>query len=52
MLNFKLFRDAGTVLAGIELFHMIHNGQFAIDGGDATAFADQFFTVAGMGRPE
>jgi transposase-like protein len=32
MLNFKSFRCAGSVLAGVELIHMIHKGQFAIDG--------------------
>jgi putative transposase len=51
MLNFKSFRAAGSVLAGIELVHMIRKGQFAIDGTDAMSFADQFFTLAGMVRP-
>jgi hypothetical protein len=32
MLNFKSFRAAGSVLAGVELMHMIRKGQFAIDG--------------------
>jgi len=32
MLNFKSFRSAGSLLAGIELMHMIRKGQFAIDG--------------------
>lgn len=32
MINFKLFRSAGSVLEGIELTHMIRKGQFAIDG--------------------
>jgi putative transposase len=32
MLNVKSFRTAGSVLAGIELTHMIRKGQFAIDG--------------------
>ena len=31
MLNFKSFRSAGSVLAGIELMHMIRKGQFAVD---------------------
>ena len=30
MLNFKSFRTAGSVLAGIELMHMIRKGQYAI----------------------
>ena len=31
MLNFKSFRSASSVLAGIELMHMIRKGQFAVD---------------------
>ena len=41
MLNFKSFHAAGSVLAGIELMHMIRKGQFAIDGAEAMSFADQ-----------
>ncbi len=51
MLNFKSFRAAGSVLAGIELAHMIRKGQFAIDGADAMWVADEFSTLAGMVRP-
>jgi len=51
MLNFKSFRAAGFVLAGIELMHMIRKGQFAIAGADAMSFADQFFALTGMVRP-
>lgn len=40
MLNFKSFRCAGRVLAGVELMHMIREGQFAIDGVDAMSIAD------------
>jgi putative transposase len=50
MLNFKSFRSAGSVLAGIELIHMIGKGQFAINGAEAMSFADQFSTLAGMVR--
>jgi putative transposase len=50
MLNFKSFRAAGSVLAAIELIHMVRKGQFAIDGVNATSFADQFSTLAGMVR--
>jgi putative transposase len=50
MLNFKSIRCAGSVLAGIELIHMIRKGQFAIDGADAMSFADQFYALAGMVR--
>jgi putative transposase len=51
MLNFKSFCAAGSVLAGIELIHMIRKGQFAIDGAETMSFADQFFALAGMVRP-
>ena len=51
MLNFKSFRAASSVLAGVELMHMIRKGQFAIDGADAMSFADQFYALAGMVRP-
>jgi len=51
MLNFKSFRAAGSVLAGIELINMIRMGQFAINGVEAMSFADQFSTLAGMVRP-
>ena len=42
ILNFKSFGAAGSVLAGIELIHMIRKGQFTIDGADAMSFADHF----------
>jgi len=48
MLNFKSSRAAGSVLAGIELVHMIREGQFAINGANAMSFADNFSTLAGM----
>ena len=51
MLNFKSFHAAASVLAGIELIHMIRKGQFAIGNADATSFADQFSELAGMVRP-
>ncbi|PLY42132.1 IS6 family transposase [Janthinobacterium sp. ROICE36] len=51
MLNFKSFRSAGSVLAGVELMHMIRKGQFVIDGADEISFADQFYALAGMVRP-
>jgi putative transposase len=51
MLNFKSFRCAGCVLAGIELMHMIRKGQFAIEGADAMSFAEQFYALAGKVRP-
>ena len=51
MLNFKSFRSAGSVLAGIELMHMIRKDQFAIEGADAMSFAEQFYALAGKVRP-
>jgi transposase-like protein len=51
MLNFKSFRPAGCVLAGIELMHMIRKNQFVIDGADTMSFADQFHALAGKVRP-
>ena len=50
MLNFKSFRSAGSVLAGIELMQTIRKGQFAMDGVDAMSFAEQFFAMAGIVR--
>ena len=51
MLNFKSFRSASCVLAGIELMHMIRKGQLAIDGANMMSFADQFYALAGRVRP-
>ena len=51
MLNFKSFRAAGSVLAGIELIHMIRKGQFANGGAHAMSFAEQFSRLAGVVRP-
>ena len=51
MLNFKSSRCAGSVLAGIELIHMIRKRQFAIHGAEAMSFADEFSALAGMIHP-
>jgi putative transposase len=51
MLNFKSFRDAKNVLAGIELMHMIRKGQLVLEGSTALSFADQFYALAGKIRP-
>jgi putative transposase len=51
MLNFKSFHAARSVLAGVELMHMIRKGQFAIDGAADMTFADQFYALAGHVRP-
>ncbi len=50
MLNFKSFRSAGCVLAGVELMHMVRKGQFAIDSAATMSFADQFYALAGQVR--
>lgn len=51
MLGFKSFRSAKTVLAGIELMHMIRKGQLMMEGADGMSFADQFYVLAGQIRP-
>jgi putative transposase len=49
MLGFKSFRAPRTILAGIELMHMIRKGQFMLASKD-TSFADQFYALAGQLR--
>ena len=49
-LNFKSFRSAKNVLAGIELMHMIRKGQLLLEGGIEMSFADQFYALAGKIR--
>lgn len=51
MLNFKSFRSAKNVLAGIELMHMIRKRQFMMEGVDEMSFADQFYALAGQIHP-
>ncbi len=51
MLNFKSFRSAACVLAGIELMHMIGKGRFRIDGSDMMSVAERFYALAGQVRP-
>ena len=51
MLGFKSFRAAASVLAGIELMHMIRKGQMAIPGCEGLSFADQLYALAGQIRP-
>ena len=50
MLNFKSFRSAKNVLAGIELMHMIRTGQLLLEGGIEMSFDDQFYALAGKIR--
>lgn len=51
MLNFKSFRAARNVLAGIELMHMIRKGQLMLQGCSELSLADQFYALAGKIRP-
>ena len=51
MLNFKSFRAAKNVLAGIELMHMIRKGQFMLQGCSELSSADHFYALAGQIRP-
>ncbi|MHA3462591.1 IS6 family transposase [Yersinia enterocolitica] len=46
MLGFSSFRRAQTILAGIELVHMIRKGQFDHPGGAALLPAEQFYLLA------
>jgi putative transposase len=46
MLGFKSFRRAQTILAGIELIHMIRKGQFQHQQGDGLSPAEQFHLLA------
>ena len=50
MLNFKSFRAAKCVLAGIELMHMIRKGQMTMPSCGGMSFADQFYALAGQVR--
>ncbi|VEI19998.1 Integrase core domain [Serratia plymuthica] len=46
MLGFKSFRRAQTLLAGIELIHMIRKGQYQHQQGDGLSPAKQFYLLA------
>ena len=46
MLGFKSFRRAQTILAGIELIHMIRTGQLQHPAGDGLSPAGQFYLLA------
>ncbi|UUZ76000.1 IS6 family transposase [Polaromonas sp. P1(28)-13] len=50
MLNFKSFRAAKNVLAGIGLMHMIRKGQLLLEGGIELSFADKFYVLSGQIR--
>jgi putative transposase len=46
MLGFKSFRRAQTILAGIELIHMIRKGQYQHPAGDGLSPAEQFYLLS------
>ena len=46
MLGLKSFRRAQTILAGIELLHMIRKGQYQHPAGDGMSPAEQFYLLA------
>ncbi|MBU3895672.1 IS6 family transposase [Serratia rubidaea] len=45
MLGFKSFRRTQTLLAGIELIHMIHKGQYKHTQSDRLSPAEQFYLL-------
>lgn len=45
-LGFKSFQSAKNILAGIELMHMIRNGQRKMEETDEMSFAEQFYALA------
>ncbi len=50
MMNFKTFRCARIILAGIEIMHMIRKGQLKVDHKAQTP-AEQFYSLAMQGVP-
>ena len=46
MLGFNSFRRAQTILAGIELFHMIRKGQYQHPQSEGLSPAEQFYLLA------
>jgi len=46
MLGFKSFQSAKSILAGIELMHMIRKGQMMMEETDEMSFAEQFYALA------
>lgn len=50
MLGFKAFRSAYTTLAGIEVVHMIKNGQMILDTGLTMTRAARFYSLAGSSK--
>jgi len=46
MMGFKSFRRAQTLLAGIELIHMIRKGQYTHPQSHGLSAAEQFYLLA------
>ena len=46
MAGFKSFRRSQSILAGIELVHMIRKGQYQHPDGDGLSSAEQFYLLA------
>lgn len=46
MLGFKSFWCAQTILAGIELIHMIRKGQYLHPDSDGLPLAESFYLLA------
>ena len=51
MLDFKSFRCVARVIAGVELMHIIREGQFVLNGA-VMSFANLFYALAGQIRPD
>ena len=46
MLGFKAFQSAKSIIAGIELMHMIRKGQMLANSSTSMSFAEQFYALA------
>ena len=46
MLGFKAFQSAKSIIAGIELMHMIRKGQMIANSSTSMSFAEQFYALA------
>ena len=46
MLGFKAFQSAKSIIAGIELMHMIRKAQMIANSSTSMSFAEQFYALA------
>lgn len=46
------FRSARTTLLGLELMHMINNGQMVFDAGENLSAAERFYSLAPSNAPK